>query len=95
MKVDFHIHSTASDGTFAPAALGEMGRDFAAMALTDHDTDKGFSQLLARPEKDKIKVIITNDQNSVKIPTGVRMLIRRCCNAVLLMEEFNNVCNFR
>lgn len=38
--------------------------------------------------KDKIKVIITNDQNAVKIPTGVRMLIRRCCNAVLVNENF-------
>lgn len=36
----------------------------------------------------KIKVIITNDQNTVKVPSGVRLLIRRCCNAVLLMEEF-------
>ena len=38
--------------------------------------------------KDKIKVIITNDQNTVKIPTGIRMLIRRCCNAVLVNENF-------
>lgn len=38
--------------------------------------------------KDKIKVIITNDQNVIKIPTGVRMLIRRCCNAVLVTEQF-------
>ena len=38
--------------------------------------------------KDKIKVIITNEQNSVKIPTGIRMLIRRCCNAVLVNEQF-------
>ena len=38
--------------------------------------------------KDKIKVIITNDQNTVKIPTGIRMLIRRCCNAVLINEVF-------
>ena len=38
--------------------------------------------------KDKIKVIITNKQNSVKIPTGIRMLIRRCCNAVLVNEQF-------
>ena len=37
---------------------------------------------------DKIKVIITNKQKDVKIPTGLRMLIRRCCNAVLQMEEF-------
>ena len=37
---------------------------------------------------DKIKVIITNKQKDVKIPTGLRMLIRRCCNAVLTLEEF-------
>ena len=37
---------------------------------------------------DKIKVIITNKQKDIKIPTGLRMLIRRCCNAVLRMEEF-------
>ncbi len=37
---------------------------------------------------DKIRVIITNKQKQVKIPTGLRMLVRRCCNAVLRMEEF-------
>ena len=37
---------------------------------------------------DKIKVIITNKQKDIKIPTGLRMLIRRCCNAVLKMEQF-------
>lgn len=38
--------------------------------------------------KDKVKVIISNNQNAVKIPSGVRMLIRRCCNAVLVNENF-------
>ena len=37
---------------------------------------------------DKIRVIITNKQKEIKIPTGLRMLVRRCCNAVLRMEEF-------
>ena len=37
---------------------------------------------------DKIKVIITNKQKAVKIPTGIRMLVRRCCNAVLKLENF-------
>lgn len=36
----------------------------------------------------KIRVIITNNQKTVKIPTGLRMLVRRCCNAVLKMENF-------
>ncbi len=37
---------------------------------------------------DKIKVIISNQQKTVKIPTGVRMLVRRCCHAVLIQENF-------
>lgn len=37
---------------------------------------------------DKIKVTIENRQKAVKIPTGVRMLIRRCCHAVLELEGF-------
>jgi len=38
---------------------------------------------------DKVKVHITNRQKEVKIPSGIRMLIRRCCNAVLRMEDFS------
>lgn len=37
---------------------------------------------------DKNKVKISNDQKEVKIPTGIRMLIRRCCHAVLILEKF-------
>ncbi len=36
----------------------------------------------------KVKVVISNEQNEFKIPSGVRMLVRRCCTAVLTMEEF-------
>lgn len=38
--------------------------------------------------REKIKVIISNEQKAVKIPTGVRLLVRRCCNAVLTFEDF-------
>ena len=38
---------------------------------------------------DKIKVIINDTQKKVKIPTGIRMLIRRTCTAVLIGEDFN------
>lgn len=37
---------------------------------------------------EKIRVIISNRQKEVKIPTGMRMLIRRCCHAVLQLEGF-------
>lgn len=38
---------------------------------------------------EKVKVLITNDQKDVKIPSGIRLLIRRCCHAVLEMEHFD------
>lgn len=37
---------------------------------------------------DKLKVLISNKQKAVKIPSGIRLLIRRCCHAVLEMEHF-------
>lgn len=37
-----------------------------------------------------VKVIISNDQKAVKIPRGTRLLIRRCCHAVLLEEAFDS-----
>ena len=36
----------------------------------------------------KVKVYIKNNQNAVKIPVKLRMLIRRCCQAVLTYENF-------
>ena len=38
----------------------------------------------------KVKVLITNKQNTVKIPTGIRLLIRKCCHAVLESENYND-----
>lgn len=39
---------------------------------------------------EKVKVLITNEQKAVKIPTGIRLLIRRCCHASLLSEGVRN-----
>lgn len=38
---------------------------------------------------EKVKVLISNRQKDVKIPTGIRLLIRRCCHAVLAHESFD------
>lgn len=35
-----------------------------------------------------VKVIISNEQKETKIPSGIRLLIRRCCHAVLEEEGF-------
>ena len=37
---------------------------------------------------ESVKVVISNDQKAVKVPTGIRLLIRRCCHAVLELEHF-------
>lgn len=37
---------------------------------------------------DKLKVYIDNRQKAVKIPSGMRLLVRRCCNASLVAENF-------
>lgn len=36
----------------------------------------------------KVKVYIKNNQSIVKVPVGIRLLIRKCCNAVLTNEKF-------
>lgn len=38
--------------------------------------------------KDSVKVIISRSSKEVKVPTGVRLLVRRCCTAVLVNEKF-------
>ncbi len=49
MRVDFHCHSTASDGTSPPAELAALARqaDISVLALTDHDNCDGVAELLA------------------------------------------------
>ena len=49
MIVDFHVHSNASDGTFAPTELVAKATKggFAAIALTDHDNCDGCARFLA------------------------------------------------
>ncbi|MFE6801359.1 PHP domain-containing protein [Streptomyces sp. NPDC057681] len=49
MRIDLHTHSTASDGTDTPA---ELVRNAAAagldvVALTDHDTSRGYAEAVA------------------------------------------------
>lgn len=48
MIVDFHCHSTASDGTFAPREIAEKAQagGFRVLALTDHDNCDGVGELL-------------------------------------------------
>ncbi|MDO5378525.1 MAG: PHP domain-containing protein [Clostridia bacterium] len=46
MKVDLHLHSTASDGTLTPRELVERAalERFDTLALTDHDSVEGIAE---------------------------------------------------
>ena len=37
---------------------------------------------------DKLKVMISDHQTEMRLPTGIRMLVRRCCHAILLEVGF-------
>ena len=38
----------------------------------------------------KVKVMIRNNQKHVKLPVGLRLLVRKCCQAVLVTEKFEH-----
>ena len=50
--VDLHVHSTRSDGTYAPTQLVDyaMEKGLAAFALTDHDSVDGLDEAIAYAE---------------------------------------------
>src|SRR5688500_8788027 len=49
LYVDLHCHSTASDGTFAPADVVRLAHEagLVGLALTDHDTVAGLAEAAA------------------------------------------------
>jgi predicted metal-dependent phosphoesterase TrpH len=51
--VDLHCHSTASDGTFAPADVVRLARErnLSALSLTDHDTVGGIEEAAAEARR--------------------------------------------
>jgi hypothetical protein len=57
--IDLHVHSTASDGSYAPGEVVRLAKEanLAAMALTDHDTVEGLDEALAAGEALGLEVI--------------------------------------
>ena len=56
MRMDLHVHSSASDGVFSPAEVVRKakGNGVEVMALTDHDTVAGLKE--ARKEAQKLGI---------------------------------------
>jgi 3',5'-nucleoside bisphosphate phosphatase len=58
-KADLHLHTTASDGMFAPSVVVRMAKEagLGAIAITDHDTVAGVQEALETGAKLGITVI--------------------------------------
>ncbi len=66
-KADLHIHTNASDGACEPAEIltKAIGKGLKTIAITDHDTIKGFK---------KAKEL--NSSNEIELLPGVEMSVR-------------------
>lgn len=78
MLIDLHTHSNASDGTDTPSELIDkaINRGLAVVALTDHDTTRGWSEaveaLKNHPSNSKMQLVLGSeiscqDENGISI----------------------------
>ena len=75
-QVDLHCHTTASDGTFTPAALVERAARLAlkVIAVTDHDTTDGVAEAIAARQRLGVEVIPGVEINTDVIGGEVHVL---------------------
>lgn len=73
-KIDLHVHTTASDGSYSPAQAAQLAAELglAAIAITDHDTASGCAEAAAAGQALGLEVvpgieISTKFQRSVHI----------------------------
>ncbi len=74
--IDLHCHSTASDGSLAPAEVvaRAAARGVRVLALTDHDTTDGLAEAAAAGEAAGVAVR-TGVELSVRAPQGTLHLL--------------------
>ena len=72
LRVDLHLHSTASDGHFSPAELVRKAANegLAVIALTDHDTVDGIAAALEAARNFPGLRLIPGIEISTDIPEG-------------------------
>lgn len=69
-KIDLHVHSSFSDGTFSPTELVHLAikNNLAAFALTDHDTVDGIKEA-----KTATKKLTEASENHLEFITGIEI----------------------
>ena len=72
LRVDFHLHSTASDGRLSPAELVRKAaaEGLAIIALTDHDTVGGIAAALEAAQEFPTLRLIPGIEISTDVPEG-------------------------
>lgn len=58
-QIDLHAHTTASDGTYAPAALVELAaeRGLTVLGVADHDTIDGLAAAMAAGQRLGLEIV--------------------------------------
>jgi predicted metal-dependent phosphoesterase TrpH len=64
--IDLHTHTTASDGSLAPAALVALAAEsgVSVLGITDHDTTAGIAEALAAGQRHGVTVVPGIELNS-------------------------------
>ncbi len=59
MKVDFHCHTTASDGALTPSEIIDLAVQYnvECLSITDHDTTAGYESVLEYAEQQGVQLI--------------------------------------
>ena len=59
MRIDLHVHSTASDGTLTPLQLIQLAETIGlgALSITDHDSVEGVREALRQPPSPTLNLL--------------------------------------
>ena len=60
MKVDLHLHTTASDGSMTPTQVVDWAKrtGLDLIAITDHDTVNGVDEAIKRGKEVGVRVLV-------------------------------------
>ncbi len=95
--VDLHAHSTASDGSRAPADVARAARaaGLAAIALTDHDTLAGVQEASAEGERIGVRVVAGVELSAVEDDQETHVLGLHIADLADLERRLADVRNMR
>ncbi|MGH3470754.1 MAG: PHP domain-containing protein [Nocardioidaceae bacterium] len=76
MRIDLHVHSTASDGTKSPVEVMELARTAGldVVALTDHDSAAGWAEAAGRAREVGVTMIPGMEISTKLDGAGVHLL---------------------